>query len=125
MKPEHFEVLEDHAVFRPSGQVSLEQAVHLVTSAITYAREQELRKLMVVTTGLTGFDPPDIATRYFFVHEWARAAGGRVCVAMVARPEMIDPHKFGVTVAGNAGLTSEVFDSEEEARAWLQRQVRS
>ena len=125
MKPEHFEVLDDHAVFRPTGQVSLEHAVHLVTSAITYAREQELRKLMVVTTGLTGFDSPDITTRYFFVHEWARAAGGRVCVVMVARPEMIDPQKFGVTVAGNAGLTAEVFESEEEARAWLQRQVRS
>jgi hypothetical protein len=49
MKPEHFEVLEDHAVFRPTGQVQ----------------------------------------------------------------------KFGVTVAGNAGLTGEVFESEEEARARL------
>ncbi len=99
--------------------------MHLVTSAITYAREQELRKLMVVTTGLTGFDPPDITARYFFVHEWARAAGGRVFVVLVARPEMIDPQKFGVTVAGNAGLTGDVFESEEEARAWLQRQGRS
>jgi hypothetical protein len=44
---------------------------------------------------------------------------------MVARPDMIDPQKFGVTVARNAGLTGEVSESEEEARAWLQRQVRS
>ena len=71
------------------------------------------------------FDSPDIATRYFFIHEWARAAGGCVFVVLVARPEMIDPQKFGVTVAANAGLTSEVFDSEEEARAWLQGQVRT
>ena len=39
-KPDHFEILEDHAVFRPTGEVSLEQAVQMVTSALVYTREQ-------------------------------------------------------------------------------------
>lgn len=119
-KPEQLEILADHSIFRPTGQISLDAAVQLVTSAITFAREQHIRKLMVVTTGLTGFKPPDIVTRYFFIHEWARAAAARVCVAVVARPEMIDPHKFGIIVAANAGLISDVFESEEKALAWLQ-----
>ena len=119
-KPEQFEILADHSIFRPTGQISLDHAVQLVTSAITFARKQHIRKLMVVTTGLTGFKPPDIVTRYFFIHEWARAAAARVCVAVVARPEMIDPQKFGVIVAANAGLISDVFESDEKALAWLQ-----
>ena len=118
-KPEHFEIADDHAVFRPTGQVSLQQAVQLVTSAITFAREQRVRKLMAVTTGLSGFKPPDLATRYIFIRAWARAAGGDVCIAVVARPEMIDPQRFGVTVAANSGLVGDVFESEEEALVWL------
>ena len=38
---------------------------------------------------------------------------------MVARAEMIDPNKFGVTVAANRGLVSNIFTTETEARAWL------
>jgi hypothetical protein len=106
---EYFEIVAGHSIFRPSGQMSLDQAVQLVTSAITFAREQHIRKIMVVTTGLTGFKPLDLVTRYFFIHEWARAAASRVCVAVVAKPELIDPQKFGVKVAANAGLISDVF----------------
>ena len=65
-KPEHFEIMEDHAVFRPSGQVSLEQAVQLITSALVYAREQHIKKLLVVTTGLTGFEPPNLCNALLF-----------------------------------------------------------
>lgn len=117
---EHFEMVGDHAVFRPTGEVSLLQAIQMVTAAIAFAREQHVRKLMVVTSGLTGFEPPSLAARYFFIHEWARAAGGSVRVAVVAKPEMIDPQKFGVTVAATSGLIGDVFASEDEAIAWLQ-----
>ena len=118
-KPEHFEIMEDHAVFRPTGQVSLEQATELVTSAITFACEHQIRKLLVVTTGLTGFEPPNIVTRYFFHRDWAYAAQGKVCIALVARPEIFDFEKIGVIIAETAGLQNNAFTSEEEALAWL------
>ena len=38
---------------------------------------------------------------------------------MVALPEMIDPGRFGITVARNRGFFADVFDSEEEAVEWL------
>lgn len=120
-KLDQFALVGDHAEYRPTGHVSLREAEQLVASAIALAREQHVRKLLVVTTGLTGFDSPSLARRYYFVHEWARAAQGMVRIAMVARPEMIDPRKFGVIVAGNAGLVADVFAAEEEALAWLQR----
>jgi hypothetical protein len=118
---EHFETVGDHAEYRPSGQVSLAEAVQLVGSAITLARERQLRNLLVVTTGLTGFEPPNIVDRYFFIKEWAVAADRFVRLAMVARREMIDPQKFGVTVAANNGLVAEIFESEEGALAWLKK----
>ena len=92
----------------------------MVTSAIAFAREQNIGKLLVVTSALTGFASPDIATRYFFVRDWARAAGGVVRVALVARRVMIDLERFGVAVATNSGLFYDVFESEQEALAWLQ-----
>jgi hypothetical protein len=116
---EHFEIVGDHAEYRPTGQVTLLQCVKLVASAIACAREQQQPNLLVIMLGLTGFRPPDIATRYFFIKEWARAAGGVVRVAMVVRREMIDPQKFGVIVAANSGLIAEVFESEKEALSWL------
>ncbi len=119
--PDPFIIIEGFAVFRPTGQMSLGQGIQLVTSAVTRARERGIRRLLVNTAGVTGFEPPSLGTRYFFAHEWARAAGGQLAMAIVARPEMIDPKKFGIAVAESAGLRSDVFATEEEAFAWLRR----
>jgi hypothetical protein len=119
-KPEYFEMMEGYAVFRPTGQVSLEQAVQLVLSTLDFACENHIEKLLVITTDLAPIEPPNLATRYFFVQDWAHAAQGKVCVAMVARPEVIDFQKIGTIVAENAGFRCNVFASEGEALAWLQ-----
>jgi hypothetical protein len=116
---EHFETRDGFAIFRPVGRVSVGEAIERVTAALNSARQQGIQKIIVVTSGLTGFPSPSLGTRYFFVHEWARAAQGRVIVAIVARPEMIDPKKFGVAVANSAGMTTDVFTTEDEAVAWL------
>jgi len=118
-KPEHFEIMENHAAFRPVGQVTLEQAVQAVSDGIAFACKQKIKKLLVDITGLHGFASPGLGSRYFFIQEWARIAGGRLSVALVSRPELIDPEKIGVTMAQNAGLRSDIFASEEEALAWL------
>ncbi len=120
-KPEHFEITGDYAAFRPSGEVSLEQAAQLVTSALAYAREQQIKKLLVDITELSGFGPPSLANRYFYTRELADAAQGLVCVAFVTRPEMIDFQKIGGIVAENVGLRIKGFESEEEALPGLKR----
>jgi hypothetical protein len=115
----HFELVGDHAEYRPAGSVAQSQMVQLVASALEFARAQHIRKLLVVTSGLTGFSPPTIVDRYYIIHEWAKASGHTVCTAIVARPEMIDVGKFGITVAGNSGFIADIFSSEDEALAWL------
>jgi hypothetical protein len=121
--PEHFKLTGDHAEYRPTGQVSPGECVTLIASAIAFAREQQARKLLIVTLGLKNNERLTIAARYEMMQEWAKAAKGLVKVAIVTRPRMIDPQKFEVTVAANSGLNLDVFTTEDEALAWLRQSV--
>ena len=120
--PNHFEIMEGCAVFRPTGESSLEQAMKLIASAVADARERQIKKLMVVIiTGLSGFGSPSVADRYFIIRDLARAAEGKVCVAMVLRPGWVDPEHIGATFAANAGMCGRSFVSEDDAHTWLKR----
>ena len=117
--PDHFAVEEGRGVYRPVGCISFDTAVALVRSAIAAARTKEVRDLLVDTTALTGFASPDMFERFLAAVEWAEEGRRGVRLAMVARPEMIHPQKFGVIVAANRGMVSNIFPTEAEARAWL------
>lgn len=116
---ENFELAGDYAAFRPTGQMSLAEIVEAVAAAIAMARERDIRKLLVDASRASGFGYPSLGSRYFAVHDWAEASGGVVRIAVVLPSGIADPEKFGVTVAGNAGLIGDVFSSEDEALAWL------
>jgi hypothetical protein len=117
--PEHFEVMEGYCCYRMSGHGRLAVAAGKVIEVLTYAREQGIRNLLIDTTGWTGHASPDTLERFTFAQAFAEAARSAVKVAMVVRPEMMDPEKFEVTVATNRGLLGNVFASEKEALAWL------
>jgi hypothetical protein len=105
--------------YRPVGSVSFEQAATMVRAAVAAAHTNHIRELLVDTTALIGFPSPDTLQRFLAAVEWAAAGRSDVILAMVARAEMIDPDRFGVIVARNRGLTSNIFTTEQEARAWL------
>jgi hypothetical protein len=117
--PERFEIGEGHAIHRPEGSVSFQEAGELLSQAIVYCRENGIRRLLIDTTKLTGFGPIDTAERYTIGERLARAAMAAVKVAMVVRQELLDPARFGITVARNRGLFSNAFTSESEAWEWL------
>ena len=119
--PNSFEIVGERGYFRPSGIHSLDEAVALVDEAILYARSQHLRQLLVNLLGVDGIPPPNIVERYGFVEKWANLAGGVVQLAMVVAHELIDGKKFGVMVASNRGFAAEVFSSEAEGMAWLDK----
>jgi hypothetical protein len=116
-----FETVGERGYFRPRGAISLDHVVALIDAALGVACARGLREVVVNVTGLSGVAAPDIVTRYEFVRQWAQTVRGRVRLAVVAGPELIDREKFGVTVAANRGLQAEVFLSEDEAVAWLAR----
>ena len=117
--PEHLEVMPDYCSYRLSGHGSLAEAAGKVLEVITYAREQGMRKLLVDTTQWTGHESPGTLERYQWAEAFSKAARSAVKLVMVARPELMDPEKFEVTVARNRGLLGNIFDSEKEALAWL------
>jgi hypothetical protein len=117
--PIRLELKEGYALFRASGQVTLEEGVEIVDSAIALARDRQIGKLVADVAGFSGFAPPNLAERYFFIRRWADTSRGLVSVVVITQPEMIDPEKFGVKVAANLGFKCEVFPTEAEAVAWI------
>ena len=113
-----FEMYQGYAVIRPTGEVSFNAAVEFVSRSLVSARSRQVRNLLVDTTRLSGFPSPDTVQRFFMAVEWAAVSNG-VRLAVVARAELIDHERFGVTVARNRGLHSNVFSSETEAIEWL------
>jgi hypothetical protein len=110
---------EGYAVYRLVGEFALQAAVAAVTQAIELCRQHQVRRLLIDATALTGVKSPSLIERYEIVAQWALAAKGAVKIAVVPRPEMLDPTKFGITVARNRGLEINPFTSEAEALAWL------
>jgi hypothetical protein len=117
--PENFEVMEGYGCYRLSGHGRLADAASKVIEAITFSQEQGISNLLIDTTRWTGHESPDTLERFNVAQAFAYAARSAVKMAMVVRPEMMDPDKFEVTVARNRGLVGNVFDSEKDALAWL------
>jgi len=116
---EHFEQVGSRGFYRPVAQVSFEQAIEMIAEGIRAARELGLADLIANTTGLTGFTPPSVFARHSMAVKWAQSAGSSLRVALVARPELIDPQKIGALMYQNRGGTGDVFINETDALAWL------
>ena len=117
--PEHFVIMDGYCCFRLSGHGSLPEAANKVIEAITFSRQEGVRRLLIDTTKWTGHDSPTTTERFQFAEAFTAAAGTALKLAMVVRPELMDPKKFEVTVARNRGLLGNVFDSEKQALDWL------
>ena len=117
--PEHFKIDEGYARYCPVGNVTYPEAIDMVSRVIVFSREQNISRLLINITELTGFKSPDTMQRFEFAERFANDAKSRVRIVLVARPEFIDPQRFGITVARNRGLFTNVFTSEPEALAWL------
>lgn len=123
--PDYMFLEETYACFRPEGRVTLNEAIDLVDHAVRVCRESQITGLLLNITRLNGFDPPTTIDRYYYIERLSKTAGGRVVVAMVSRPELIDPEKIGVTMAQNRGFRTDVFTDESEARTWLTNSLAS
>lgn len=117
--PERFERVHDHAVYRPTGCLSFEESADLLCRAIAYCREQGIARILVDATDITGIGDLGPEDRFVLADQAARAAQAAVKVALVAKEELLDPARFGMTVARNRGLFMGSFSSEPEALRWL------
>lgn len=116
---DEFAVVSGRVVDHLVGSMSVEEAVARVHRAIAFARQNQADRLLINASELSINSIPNTTDRYWAVVNWAEAAGGQLRVAIVARPELIDPDKFGITVAVNRGFKHDIFVNEAEAIAWL------
>jgi len=120
VKDDQLTIADGMCTFRPVGKASLVESVEMITSVVAQCRARGITSLLVDVTGLFGLPVPSLADRFWMVQDWAHAAQGDLVLAVVALPEYIDPKKFGVKAAADAGLKGDVFTSVAEAKAWLQ-----
>jgi hypothetical protein len=118
-KLEHFELKKEHAVFCPVGQASFAEVSELLGRAVLRCRKEKIKKLLIDSTGLPEFQPPDLAERYNLAARIASDAAVSVKVAHVASRSWMRSGDFGLQVARNRGLDAMNFDSASTALEWL------
>ena len=121
----HFERVGKRGFYRPMGTVSFDRAVDMAAESMRHARALELTDLMINSIGLVGFPSPDVFQRYALARKWAESAGAALAVALVCRPEVMDPQKIGVLMAQNRGVAGDVFLNEVDALTWLDTRLSS
>lgn len=118
-KLEHFELKKDYAVFCPVGQSSVDKMADLISRAVLGCRKEKVEKLLIDSTGVSGFRPSVVAERYNFIERISSNAKASFKIAHVASPEWVRSGKFGVIVAKNRGLEKKLFRSTTMALEWL------
>ena len=111
-------IANGYAIYRPVGDLTLQAAAAAVTQAIELCHRHQVKRLLVDGTALTGVQSLSMIDRYEIVTQWATVAKG-IKIAFATHPEMLEPTKFGITVAANRGFQINGFTSEAEALAWL------
>ena len=107
------------ACYHPAGNVSLVEAVELCTQAIGFARINGIGRLLIDATQLGGFPSPTVAERYWIARGFAFEAKTLVTVSFALQAHLLDPERFGVTVATNLGMRTDAFGAKSAALAWL------
>ena len=74
ISPEALEQGNGYVIFRPELKCSLTEATAVISSVIVYAREHEIRRLLVDSRKMIGFAPPETWERFWIVVSWMENA---------------------------------------------------
>ncbi len=107
------------AVYRLSGTLLPDFAADCVTQALEICRVEGVRELVADLGDVTPSEEVGLGSRAFYIREWFKASEGKVRLAVVVKPELLDPKKFGETFAQSIGMQARAFVTVAEAVAWL------
>jgi hypothetical protein len=114
------EHIDGIAVLRPGGHYRTAQAaIDRISAVLAAATAAGLDRCVIDIMAMEGFPAPTLSERHGMARAWAAAVNGRMVVAMVCVPELLDPERFGVVAAANFGLHSSAFTSVGDAVDWL------
>jgi hypothetical protein len=118
---QYFKQKKNYAVLCPVGRFPFDEMAHLMSRAVVFCRRQKIKKLLIISTRVSGFHPPKISERYDLAELLASDAASSVKIAHVASPEWVHSGEFDVLVSRNRGLDAENFLAESDALQWLLR----
>ena len=108
-----------------SGHFSLTEAETTFPQILDSLVKEKLRNVLVDGRQVTG-DPEPLERFYYgrYVADAVSQTINRTRIevprfAYVLHPPMLDPKRFGETVAVNRGMRIKVFDDIEQAESWL------
>ncbi|HLY10139.1 MAG TPA: hypothetical protein VKW04_12600 [Planctomycetota bacterium] len=99
------------------GDFSVERFNRQTDASVHACVEKKKPLLLIDVTGM--IQVPSLVERFEIAIHGARVGAGLRRIALLARAELIDPGKFGVQVARNRGLSTDVFTERPKALAWL------
>jgi hypothetical protein len=105
------------------GTYSLKAIMELFEKAFDIASREGLKAVLIDGRDVKGVPPTTLERYTFGVHvaELQLDKGRCIRLAVVANEPIVDPRRFGETVARNRGATIRVFTDIDEAIAWLDR----
>jgi hypothetical protein len=109
-----------------TGHFSIKEAERTFLEIIDAIIRHNARKVLFDGLEITG--KPDTMERFFYGEFVAKAimdcvVGRKISdapkFAYLLRPPVLDPNRFGETVASNRGMIVKTFETLEEATSWL------
>ena len=104
-----------------SGEFSLEEAKRVFLEILDAVTRYKVDKVLFDGRRIVG--DPELMERFFYGEFVAEAWRGVLPLvpmfAFVLEPPVLDPSRFGETVAVNRGMVVKAFDNPEEALQWL------
>lgn len=119
-RPADITLAPEFAAFRPRGARRFATWRAEMLGALHWCIGAGQKRILADFQGVRLADDPTTFDR-FKLGESAAASGAAagVRVAVVGKEPVMDPERFGVTVAANRGLDIRAFDDEVAALAWL------
>jgi len=115
-------VLPTHVLVQATGSYELADAMHLVREALATANSHKQPKILVDARKVTGnlsmmqrFEFGDAVAKLYS----QRPHGSAALIAVVGNEPLIDPERFGETVAVNRAVPVKVSTDMQEALDWL------
>ena len=107
------------------GTVSNEALLNVYETALTIAVGEDLKAAVIDIRELEGATPTTTSRYYLGVAVAQLHLDTRpgVFMAVVGKPPILDPSKFGETVATNRGACVKVFTDFDEAITWIEENI--
>ena len=118
--PRLISIHHGYARFAPAGFATIVSLAALLQEVMSECLRLGCTRLLV---DIRSLDHPPLSTtdRYDFSQAIAEFWDRSILMAMVARPEQLDPDRFGQKVAANRGVFVGAGTDEAEAIEWLLR----